>query len=57
LTVGLGAIGSTLTLITVVLPTMLTLSLLLAVAPMRWIVASAIVSTTLDLLLMAYFLL
>jgi hypothetical protein len=57
MTVGLGAIGSTLALTLVVIPTMLTLSLLLAVAPMRWIVGSALVCTALDLLFMAYYIL
>lgn len=56
LAVGLGAIEHVLTLVAVVVPTMLTLSLLLAVAPMRFIMASGTVSTTINILLIAYFL-
>ena len=54
--VGLGAIASTFTLTLVIVPTMATLSLLLAVAPMKWIWAAAITSVAIDLLLIAYFL-
>ena len=57
LTVGLGAIGSTFALISIVVPTMLTLSLLLAVAPMRWIALSAITCTCIDFIFLAYYLL
>lgn len=57
LTVGLGAIGSTPAMIVIVIPTMLTLSLLLAVAPMKWIVSSAITCVGIDLLFLGYFLL
>ena len=56
ITIGLGAIENTLTLIAVVIPTMITLSLLLAVAPMRWIMLAASFSVMIDLLLMIYFL-
>lgn len=55
LTVGLGAIQYTGTLIAVVVPTMSTLSLLIAVAPMRYIYLSAAVSVAIDILLIAYF--
>ena len=55
--VGLGAIGSTFALISIVVPTMLTLSLLLAVAPMRWIAYSAFACTCIDLVFLAYYLL
>jgi hypothetical protein len=56
MTVGLGAIGSTFALISIVVPTMLTLSLLLAVAPMRWIALSAITCICIDLVFLAYYL-
>lgn len=55
--VGLGAINYTSTLIMVVVPTMTTLSLLLAVAPMKWIYYSAGVSLIIDVILIVYFLL
>jgi hypothetical protein len=54
--VGLGAINYVSTLIMVVVPTMTTLSLLLAVAPMRWIINSAIASLIIDIILIVYFL-
>jgi hypothetical protein len=54
--VGLGAINYTFTLILVVIPTMTTLSILLAVQPMKWIINSAIVCTIIDVLLILYFL-
>jgi len=56
ITVGLGAIKDTWALILVVLPTMLTLSLLLAVAPMKWIYKAASISILIDVLLLAYYL-
>lgn len=55
ITVGLGAISNVFTLIMVVVPTMTTLSLLLAVAPMRWIMTMTYVSVTIDVLLLIYF--
>ncbi len=55
--VGLGAIKYIPTLILVVVPTMTTLSLLLAVAPMKWIWRGAVVSVSIDILLILYFLL
>ena len=55
LTVGFGAIQYTATLIAVVVPTMLTLSLLIAVAPMRYIYYSAAASIAIDVALMIYF--
>jgi hypothetical protein len=55
--VGLGAIKYIPTLILVVVPTMTTLSLLLAVAPMKWIWRGAVVSVSIDVLLILYFLL
>lgn len=53
---GLGAVLQTATLILVVVPTMVTLSLLLAVAPMRWIVASAIFNSAIELCLILIYL-
>jgi uncharacterized membrane protein YoaK (UPF0700 family) len=55
--VGLGAIKYTGTLILCVIPTMTTLSLLLAVAPMKWIWKSAVLSVAIDFILIIYFLL
>jgi hypothetical protein len=52
----LGAIGNTATLILVVIPTMVTLSFLLAVSPMKWILNAAIISISIDLLLMIWYL-
>ncbi len=54
--VGLGAIKYVFTLVLVVVPTMITLSLLLAVSPMKWIWRGAIISVSIDLLLILYFL-
>jgi hypothetical protein len=54
--VGLGAINYTSTLIMVVVPTMTTLSLLLAVAPMKWIYYAATISVIIDVILIVYFL-
>jgi hypothetical protein len=55
ITVGYRAIESALALSLVVLPTMTTLSLLLAVAPMKWIIRMATVSVAIDLLVLAYY--
>ena len=55
--IGLGAIQSTLTLSLVIIPTMVTLSLLLAVSPMKHILFSAFVSVLIDLFLIVYYLL
>ena len=52
LTVGLGAIDHTWQLIAVVIPTMLTLSLLLAVAPMKQIMNSMVIAVVIDVLIM-----
>jgi hypothetical protein len=54
--VGLGAIENTLALISVVIPTMITLSMLIAVAPMKYLLFSASVSVIVDLSLMVYYL-
>lgn len=55
--VGSGAINSTLALTIVVIPTMLTLSLLLAVAPMRYILTAGAIASTIDVLFIVYYLL
>lgn len=56
LAVGLGAIESVVALIAVVIPTMITLSLLLAVAPMRYIMPVGLVATAINVLMIAYYL-
>ena len=53
--VGLGAIGSTLTLTLVIVPTMATLSLLLAVSPMRWVLTATMISIFIDVMMILYF--
>ena len=55
--VGMGAIENTFALIAVVIPTMVTLSLLIAVAPMNYLLYSASVSILIDLGLMLFYLL
>lgn len=57
MTVGLGAINNILALTLVVLPTMTTLSFLLAIAPMRWIYMAAITSVVVDVILSTYYIL
>lgn len=54
-TVGMGAVEHYWALALVVVPTMVTLSLLLAVAPMKQILTAATVACLIDLLLMVYF--
>ena len=54
-TVGLGAVESTFALIAVVVPMMVTLSFLLAVMPMKYILYAGIISTSIDLLFIAYY--
>jgi hypothetical protein len=53
--VGMGALGNTLATTIIIIPTMVTLSLLLAVAPMKWIMMAGIVSSTIDILFIIYF--
>jgi len=53
--VGLGAIEYYVTLTLVVVPTMVTLSLLVAVAPMRYILFAGAVSLIVDLFMILYF--
>ena len=54
--VGLGAVQSTLLLSLILLPTMTTLSLLLAVAPMKWILPIASIALLIDSLIIVYLL-
>jgi hypothetical protein len=53
--VGLGAIQSTMALIAIVIPTMTTLSFLLAVAPMKWIINAGAVCVLIDVCFIAYY--
>ena len=53
--VGLGAIGSVITITLVVIPTMTTLSLLLAVAPMKWILRAGIAATAINSFFIIYY--
>ncbi len=53
--VGLGAIESTLALITIVIPTMTTLSFLLAVAPMKWIINAGVVCVIIDVAYIVFY--
>jgi hypothetical protein len=55
LTVGMGAIESTVALVAVVIPTMITLSLLLAVSPMKWVMTSTAVALSVDIILLTYY--
>jgi hypothetical protein len=57
LTVGLGAIENTAALVVVIIPTMITLSLLLAVSPMKWVMTSAAATISIDILLLSYYIL
>ena len=56
LAVGLGAVGYIGALIAVIIPTMTTLSLLLAVAPIRYVMWSGAISLSVNVILMTYFL-
>lgn len=53
--VGMGAIEYVFTLALVVFPTMTTLSLLLAVSPMKWILIAATICVTIDTVLITFF--
>lgn len=55
ITVGLGAINSVAALAVVIIPTMTTLSFLLAVAPMRWIMTAGMISLSIDVLLSIFY--
>lgn len=56
ITIGMGAIEELWSIIIVIIPTMTTLSLLLALAPMRYIIYATAVSVLIDIILLAYFL-
>lgn len=56
LTVGLGAVQSTFAMILVVVPTMATLSMLLAVAPMKYVITGAAISVIIDILFLGFYL-
>lgn len=56
LAVGLGAGNNIVALILIVVPTMTTLSLLLAVAPMKWILRVGIVAGVINTAFIAYYL-
>lgn len=55
ITVGLGAINDTVALIAVVISTMTTLSLLLAIAPMKYIINAGIIAVSIDVILIIYY--
>lgn len=54
LTVGFGAVKEVWSLTLIVIPTMVTLALLLAVAPMKYIMTAAITAVVIDLLMILY---
>ncbi len=56
LAVGMGAINYTWLLIIVVTSTMLCLSLILALAPMKYIIYTGVFSVVVDIILLSYFL-
>jgi len=53
--VGVGAIQNTFSLILVVIPTMITLSLLLAVYPMKYIMKASFVCLIIDISMITYY--
>lgn len=55
LTVGMGAIENTIALVAVVIPTMITLSLLLAVSSMKWVMTSTAIAISVDVILLTYY--
>lgn len=54
LTVGFGAVQEIWSLTLIVIPTMITLSLLIAVSPMKYIMTAAITAVVIDLLMLIY---
>ena len=54
LTVGFGAVNEVWSLTLIVIPTMVTLSLLLAVSPMKYIMTAAVAAIVIDLLMLTY---
>lgn len=57
LTVGMGALQSTFALTLILIPTMLTSSFLLSVAPMKWIAFTTLITVSVDLVLFSYYVL
>lgn len=53
--VGLGGINHTFSLILIIIPTMTTLSFLLAVAPMKWILTAATLSVFIDVCMILFY--
>lgn len=53
--VGLGAIEHVVTLTAVVIPTMVTLSMIIAVAPMKLTLFSAIAASSIDIVMILFF--
>jgi hypothetical protein len=51
----MGAIESTAALVAVVIPTMITLSLLLAVSPMKYVMIAAASAISIDIILFTYY--
>lgn len=56
LAVGLGAVESVFALTMIVIPTMVTLSLLLAVSPMKYVLTAGVISVVVDILFIIYYL-
>lgn len=54
--VGMGAIDYVSTLAAIVFPTMITLSLVLSVSPMKWILTGTAACVVIDLIIILYFL-
>lgn len=54
--VGMGAIDYVASLAAIVFPTMITLSLVLSVSPMKWILTGTAICVVIDLIIILYFL-
>lgn len=55
ISIGMGAINNTFALALVVFPTMATLSLLLSVSPMKWILGSALLCVVINAILITFY--
>lgn len=53
--VGMGAINNTFTLAMVVFPTMTTLSLVLSVSPMKWIIGATAICAVIDITFITFY--
>lgn len=53
--VGLGGINHIFSLILIIIPTMTTLSFLLAVAPMKWILTAAVLTVFIDVCMILFY--